>query len=399
MPPETHKPKVAFSVTNCICHDQRVMKIADTVSRLDCDITIIGRRSGDCCQTGSVPFRTKRFRMVFKRGFLFYKFFNIRLFFFLLFHNYDLLVSNDLDTLLPNFLISKLKQIPLVYDSHEYFTGLPEIQNRPFVKWVWKTIEKSIFPRLKYSMTVSEPIASLYEEMYRVRPIVIRNLSKNSDMITPFTRGEMGVATDDLLLIIQGSGINIDKGAEELIEAVNISDGVTLLIVGSGDVISDLKQQVKHLHVENKVKFIPKVPWEILMKYTKSADIGMCIEKDTNLNYRYSLPNKLFDYIAAGIPVIASNLPETGKIINENNCGLIIDKVAPEDLSNAFSELKNNPVFLSELRSNSVLASEKLNWEIESEKVKEFYIKVLFCIITSNPKSELLNPKSFTPVT
>jgi glycosyltransferase involved in cell wall biosynthesis len=125
----------------------------------------------------------------------------------------------------------------------------------------------------------------------------------------------------------------------------------------------------------------------------------MCIEKDTNLNYRYSLPNKLFDYIAAGIPVIASNLPETGKIINENNCGLIIGKVTPVDLSNAFSEIKNNPVLLSELRSNSVLASEKLNWEIESEKVKEFYIKVLFCIITSNPKSELRNPKSFTPAT
>jgi len=76
--------------------------------------------------------------------------------------------------------------------------------------------------------------------------------------------------------------------------------------------------------------------------------------------------------------VIASNLPETGKIINEKNCGLIIGKVTPVDLSNAFSELKNNPVLLSELRSNSVLTSEKLNWEIESEKVKEFYIKVLF---------------------
>jgi glycosyltransferase involved in cell wall biosynthesis len=227
-------------------------------------------------------------------------------------------------------------------------------------------------------MTVSEPIASLYENIYRIRPIVIRNLSKNSDLITPFTREQLGVPTDDLLLIIQGTGINIDKGAEELIEAVNISDGVSLLIVGSGDVIPDLKQQVKHLHMENKVKFIPKVPWEILMKYSKSADIGMCIEKDTNLNYRYSLPNKLFDYIAAGIPVIASNLPETGKIINENNCGLIIGKVTPEDLSNAFSELKNNPVLLSEFRINSVLASKKLNWEIESKKVKDFYKKILY---------------------
>jgi glycosyltransferase involved in cell wall biosynthesis len=378
MPPEPHKPKVAFSVTNCICYDQRVLKIADTVSRLNCDITIIGRRTGDCCNSGTVPFRTKRFSMFFRREFLFYGFYNIRLFIFLLFHKYDLLVSNDLDTLLPNFLISKLKRLPLVYDSHEYFTGLPEIQNRPFVKWVWKTIEKLIFPRLSYAMTVSESIASLYESMYRVRPTVIRNLSKNSDLITPYTRSETGVSTDDLLLIIQGTGINVDKGAEELIEAISISDGVTLMLVGSGDLLPDLKQQVNHLHLGNKVKFFPKVSWETLMRYTKSADIGICIEKDTNLNYRYSLPNKLFDYIAAGIPVIASDLPETGKIIKENNCGMVINRVTPEDLSNAFSELKNNPGFLSELRRNSVLTSEKLNWDNESKKVKEFYRKILY---------------------
>jgi len=379
MPPETHNTKVAFSVTNCICYDQRVQKIAATVSRLNCDITIIGRRSGDCCNSGSVPFRTKRFNMIFRRSFLFYGFYNIRLFFFLLFHNYDLLVSNDLDTLLPNFLISKLKRLPLVYDSHEYFTGVPEIQNRPFVKWVWKSIEKSIFPGLKNVMTVSEPIASLYEKMYHVRPQVIRNFSRKATDIISYTHQELDIASTDFLVIFQGTGINIDKGAEELIEAINISSGVALLIVGSGDVLPKLWKRVRELKLENQVKFIPQVPWETLMRYTKSADIGMCIEKNTNLNYRFSLPNKLFDYISAGIPVIASNLPETGKIIKENKCGVIINKVTPEDISNAISELRNNPVLLSELRRNAVSASEKLNWETESEKVKEFYNKILIC--------------------
>jgi glycosyltransferase involved in cell wall biosynthesis len=379
MPSASDNIKVAFSVTNCICYDQRVIKIAGTVSKLGCDITIIGRRSGDCCNSDSVPFRTKRFKMIFKKGFLFYKFFNIRLFFYLLFHDYDLLVSNDLDTLLANFIVSKLKKLPLVYDSHEYFTGVPEIQNRPFVKWVWKSIEKSIFPRLKNVMTVSEPIASLYEKMYDVRPLVVRNLSKSAIDITSYSRLELDIAPTDFLVVIQGTGINIDKGAEELIEAVNILSGVTLLIVGSGDVLPQLKQQVKNLNLEYKVKFIQKVPWEILMKYTKSADIGMCIVKDTNLNYRFSLPNKLFDYIAAGIPVVVNDLPETGKIISENNCGLIIGRVTPEDISNVLSELKNNPVLLSELRKNAVLASEKLNWESESEKVKEFYNKIIIC--------------------
>ena len=374
-----HKIRVAFSVTNCICHDQRVMKIAETVSRLGCDVIIIGRKSGDCCDFDKIPFRTKRFKMLFKRGFLFYKFFNIRLFFYLFFHKYDLLVSNDLDTLLPNFLVAKLKRLPLVYDSHEYFTGMPEIQNRPFVKWVWKSIEKKIFPGLKHVMTVSEPIASLYEKMYLVHPLVVRNVSKKADHIIPFTREETGVDSNDLLIIIQGAGINIDKGAEELIDAVDISDGVALLVVGSGDVVPQLKNRVKELNKGHKVKFIPAVPWETLMKYTKSADIGMCIEKDTNLNYRYSLPNKLFDYIAAGIPVIASDLPETGRILNENGCGIIIGRVTSGKISNALKELINNPAKLAELKRNAVATSEKLNWEIESEKVKEFYNNILIC--------------------
>jgi glycosyltransferase involved in cell wall biosynthesis len=376
MPSPQHKIRVAFSVTNCICHDQRVLKMAETVSRLNCEITIIGRKSGDCCSTDAIPFNTIRFNMLFKRGILFYKFFNIRLFINLLLHKYELLVANDLDTLLPNFLVSKLKRLPLVYDSHEYFTGVPEIQNRPFVKWVWETIERSIFPRLKYVITVSEPIASLYEKMYRIRPLVVRNLSRNADHIVPFTRDELSVAKNELLLIIQGTGINIDKGAEELINAVNISEGVFLLVIGSGDVVPQLKRQVNELNIGHKVKFVRSVPWEILMKYSKAADVGMCIEKDTNPNYRYSLPNKLFDYIAAGITVIASNLPETCKIISENGCGMIIDSVTPETISNALSHLKNNPDELEEYKRNALAASEKLNWNIESEKVIKFYNKV-----------------------
>jgi glycosyltransferase involved in cell wall biosynthesis len=377
MPSHSHKAKVAFSVTNCICHDQRVLKMAETVSNMDCKITIIGRKTSECCESDIIPFKTRRFKMLVNKGFLFYKFFNIRLFLYLLFHKYDLLVSNDLDTLLPNFLVSKLKHLTLVYDSHEFFTGVPEIQNRPFVKWVWKTIEKSIFPQLEYVITVSETIASLYNKMYRVKPLVVRNISKNADHITPFSREELGVATDDLLLIIQGTGINIDKGAEELIDAVNSSDGVALLVVGSGDVVPQLKQQVRELNLGNKIKFIQSVPWETLLKYTKSADIGMCLEKDTNLNYRYSLPNKLFDYIAAGIPVIASDLPETGKIIRENGLGIIIENVTAEQISKILSELRGNPVKLAELRRNAVATSVNLNWEIESKKVREFYNKVL----------------------
>jgi glycosyltransferase involved in cell wall biosynthesis len=372
-----NKKRVAFSVINCICYDQRVLKMAATVQSLGCDITIIGRERGECCNSGQVPFKTVRFRMFFRKGFLFYKFFNIRLFFFLLFHRYDVLVANDLDTLLPNYLVSKLRGLPLVYDSHEYFTGVPELKNRNFVKWVWKNIEKAIFPRLKYVITVSEAIAALYHKEYFLKPVVIRNLSPKSDSIVPYSKRESGIEDDELTLILQGTGINIDKGAEELIQAISITSGVSLLVVGSGDIIPLLKRMVNELKIGTRVIFIPSVNWETLMKYTKSADIGICLEKDTCLNYRFCLPNKLFDYISAGIPVIASNLPETRNIISEFKCGLIIDRVDPVSISKALTDLKNDKVRLAGMMKNAKEASCALNWDAEREKVLSIYNEVI----------------------
>lgn len=373
----THKTRVAFSVTNCICHDQRVMKMAETVSRLECEITIIGRKSGDCFDTDKMTFKTKRFKMLFKRGFFFYKFFNIRLFFYLFFHKYDLLVSNDLDTLLPNFLVSKLKQLPLVYDSHEYFTGVPEIQKRPFVKWVWKTIEKIIFPKLKYLMTVSESIAMQYQSEYGIRPVTVRNCSVKTDGISAYSRREMGIPDENLLLILQGTGINIDRGAEELIDAVYNTERTSLLIVGSGDVLHILRNKVNEWNMNDRIKFIPKVPREELVRYTKAADIGMSLDKDSNLNYRFSLPNKLFDYIAAGIPVIVSDLTEIRKIVTEYKCGEIISQVDSDYIRSAIRELRDDNEKLSELKKNAEVASASLNWETEGRKVTEFYKKIL----------------------
>lgn len=373
MSSQNNRKRISFSVTNCICNDQRVLKIAETVSVTGARITIIGRMKADCCKKSQIPFRTKRFRMFFQKGALFYAFYNIRLFIYLFFHRFDFLVSNDLDTLLPNFLISKLKGVPLIYDSHEYFTGVPEIQNRPFVKWVWKTIEKAVFPHLRYVMTVSDSIAAQYYNEYGIMPVTVRNYSRKSDNIIPFTRSELDVNDDHLLLILQGTGINVDRGGEELIAAIKTTENVSLLIVGSGDVLPEIREKVLTWGISELVKFIPKVSWAEMMRYTKSADAGLSLDKDTNLNYRFSLPNKLFDYISAGIPVIAGELAEVSKIIRENNCGIIIPEISPDAIAATIIELRDNRALLSELKKNAVSASEKLSWEIESVKVKALY--------------------------
>jgi len=369
--------KVVFSVTNCICYDQRVLKMASAVSSLGFEITIIGRKRGECCETDSIPFKTRRFRMLFKHGFFFYKFYNIRLFFYLLSHRFDLLVANDLDTLLPNYLVSRLKNIPVIYDSHEYFTGVPELNKRPFVKMIWKIIEKAVFPELKHVVTVSDPIAGLYETEYGIRPVVIRNLSPLSENIIPMERDELGVREDHLLLILQGGGINIDRGAEDLIEAVKITENVSLIIAGAGDVLPVLKDMVMGYGISDRVKFYPLMPWEKLMRITKSADVGLSLDKDTNLNYRYSLPNKLFDYLSAGIPVITGSLPEIIKIVESYACGITLPAITTEEISKAIIKFRDDRELQVKLKRNSKIASETLNWTNESEKVISLYRKIL----------------------
>jgi glycosyltransferase involved in cell wall biosynthesis len=344
---------------------------------MGCNIKIIGRKRGNCCNSGSVPFPVKRFRMLFRKGILFYAFFNIRLFFYLLLHKSDLLVSNDLDTLLPCFLVSKLKGLALVYDSHEYFTGVAEVQDRPFVKLVWKTIEKWILPRLRNTMTVSDSIAHQYEKEYGIKPLTVRNCPVRVREILPFPREEIGVDPHQLLLIIQGTGINTDRGGEELIDAISLTDNVSLLVVGSGDVLELMKKKVLELNLGSRVIFIPVCHQEELMRYTKTADAGMSLDKNTNENHNFSLPNKLFDYIVAGIPVIASDLYEIRKLLNDHKCGILIPVVRPGEISKAIIRLRDDRTLLAELKHHADIASDTLNWSVESLKVMELYSAIL----------------------
>jgi len=117
------------------------------------------------------------------------------------------------------------------------------------------------------------------------------------------------------------------------------------------------------------------------MRYTKAADAGLSLDKSTNMNYRFSLPNKLFDYISAGIAVIAGDLPEVTRIITENTCGVIIPEITPGEIAQAIRLLQVNPDLIKVLRQNSVTASESLNWEGESQKVKTIYNQVFLNII------------------
>ncbi len=324
----------------------------------------------------SRTYAVKRMHLIFHKGPLFYAEYQIRLFLLLLFQRkISLLLANDLDTLLPNYLISKLKRIPVVFDSHEYFTGVPELEQHPLKQKIWKQIERFIFPKLKDVFTVNHSIADLFEKEYGIRPKVVRNVPPLWQSKKTTSRIALGLPENKRILILQGSGINIQRGAEEMVEAMQWIDHAVLLIIGGGDVIDILKQMVKQLSLSEKVIFKERQPYEKLMAYTAVADLGLSLDKDLSLNYRYSLPNKIFDYLHAGIPVLASPLIEIKKVIEKYDVGDFIPNHQPKEIAIKVNEIFLHENWLKKWKKNTQKAAHELNWQKESEIIKEVYLK------------------------
>jgi glycosyltransferase involved in cell wall biosynthesis len=368
--------RILVSVTSDMVTDQRVNRMASTLKEAGHRVLVIARALKTSAELTPKRYRTVRFRLWFEKGPLFYIAFNLRLFWFLLWHHADILVANDLDTLLPNYLVSRIKRIPLVYDSHEYFTGVPELEGRPKVKKMWKAIEKFCLPGLKHTITVNQSIADLYDNEYGTAFQIIRNVPEVS---MPFMdekqdlRVRLNLPTDKKIVILQGAGINIQRGAEEAVEAMKYLKDVVLLIVGGGDVIDNLKQQVIESGLSENVMFVAKQPVLSLRKYTAAADLGITLDKDTNINYRFSLPNKLFDYIQAGIPILASNLPEVRRVIESYQVGRISEDHNPKNIAKHIDEMLNDEEANSQWKINLEKASKELNWEKEKEKLLRIF--------------------------
>ena len=365
--------RVIVSVINDLVTDQRVNKSCLTLQKLGYEVLLVGRKQRKSPPMDERPYDTKRMKLLFEKGPLFYAEYNTRLFFFLLFHKANLLLSNDLDTALPNYFISKLKGIKMIYDSHEYFTETPELVDRPRVQRVWKRIEGFVVPRLKEMITVCDSIADLFHEKYGIQCHVVRNIPPRAALPPKGDKKALDLPDDKHLLVLQGSGINIQRGAEELVEAMQYLDDCFLMVIGGGDVLPLLKQMVVDLHLEDRVRFLPRMPYQQMMAYTQLAELGFILDKDTNLNYRFCLPNKLFDFIQAGVPIVASKLVEVGKIIEKYHIGLFIPDHDPKSIATTIEEGLHDASQRAVWQRGLAEAAEELCWENEQQVLLDIY--------------------------
>ncbi len=371
--------KIIVSVTNDLTTDQRVAKICNTLTELNFEVVLVGRKLPNSLPLNR-SYKTKRFNLWFNKGPLFYANYNLRLFFFLLFSKADVFWSNDLDTLLANHTASKWKKKKLIFDSHEYFTEVPELVNRPSVQRIWKRMEQRILPQLKHVLTVSQSIADLYQKEYGINVKLLRNVPEQNDSIfkvetlsfEAFAHTKRAQDDKTKVIIYQGA-INVNRGIEFMVKAMNHLDDCMLYLVGKGDISNEISQLIKSENLTEKVKMLGEVPFEKLHSYTIQADLGLSLEEDKGLNYRFALPNKVFNYIHANVPVLVSNLPEMANLVNQYQVGETISTHEPQQIAKKIEQILSNETQLTTYKNNCKKAALNLNWEKEKQVISTLF--------------------------
>ena len=363
--------RIAVLVSNDLNHDQRVLKTCATLEAEGWEPVLIGREMPES-KPLQVPFEARRMRLHFKRGAGFYAALQLGLFRALLRTDVDAIWANDLDTLLPAFLMARIKGLPLVYDSHEYFTEAAGLTGRPFQRGVWLMVERAIFPRLKAVITVNEGIADAYFNRYPRalggRPLVVRNMPRMREKAAPSSvnwRERLGIPAEAPFLIVQGAYLDQDRGVVQAVKALQEHTAAYLVVVGAGEEWEWAQSQVESFN--GRLVVLPKMAFDELCSLTASADVGLSLDQGVHGNYLMSLPNKLFDYIHAGIPVVASPMPEVVRVIEEWGIGRLVGDSSPAGIAEAVEAVLARPA--SHWRATCAEAAAALHWGMEEQQI------------------------------
>lgn len=358
------RKRILCTVTNDLNYDQRMQRICSSLISFGYDVELIGRKRRQSLPLDSLPFHQKRLFCFFEKGKLFYLEYNLRLFFYLLFKKADIICAVDLDTILPALLVKKLKGNKLVYDAHEYFTEVPEVIHRPQVQKIWQKLALYSIPQADLCYTVSLSLSMEFFECYQKHFFVVRNMpfKKSSNIIQ--------LPAKDKFILYQGA-LNKGRGLEQLIEAM-LRLPLKLMLAGEGDLSKSLRAQVEKLGLKDKVTFLGYLKPDELKKLTPSAFLGYNMLEIESKSYYYSLSNKFFDYIQAGIPSLSNPLPEYESVIKAYKIGKLCE-LTVENIVACVNAILDDEEEYQQMKANCLIAKEVYNWENESKKLKEIY--------------------------
>jgi glycosyltransferase involved in cell wall biosynthesis len=331
------------------------------------EVLLVGRKIKSSIELIDQPFKQKRINCLFEKGKLFYAEYNIRLFFYLLFKKMDCIGAIDLDTILPCYFISKVKKTKRVYDAHELFCEMKEIVTRPAIYKTWKKTERFTVPKFPNGYTVNRPIAHEFEKMYGVEYEVIRNIALLKE-IQP-------VEKEEKFILYQGA-VNEGRSFETLIPSFK-DINCKLVICGDGNFMQQARQLVAANHLTNKIIFKGRIKPDELTLITQQAYIGITLFDDQGLSNYFSLANRFFDYLHAGIPQLCVNYPVYKEINSNLPVAVLIDDTSSNNIANQLNNLLENEVLYNELVKNCLTVRQTLNWQQEEKKLIQFYKNLL----------------------
>lgn len=298
---------------------------------------------------------------------------------------YDYIYANDLPCLKPAIILKQKLNAKVIYDSHEIYTetinqffpynsrGLKKIIFNLiifFMRKVGVNTERKLLQKTDYFITVGEGVKLYFKKKYKIDDIIVlMNFPSNLIIAEAFNlKNLLKISQTDFLVIYQGM-LNFGRGLFTMIESFKYTNpNVKLLILGDGPIKVDLIAFVKLNNLINNVFFLDKVNSSILLNYTTSADCGICLLESFNLSCEYAAPNKLFEYIHAGIPIIFTNTYESRIVFEKYNVGVLVEndsKLIAEKL-NQLSE-KNN----DDYKNNCKDAAKEYNWEAQEKILLE----------------------------
>lgn len=317
--------RVIVSVTNDLVTDQRVHRTCTALTEAGWEVRLVGRKLKGSPEVVR-EYETERMRLVFRKKALFYAEYNIRLFVKLLLARVDVIYANDTDTLLASWMVARLRGKALFFDAHEMFPEVPELVGRKRIKAVWRGIEDLILPRIASSKkmgaaTVCESIAEIYEKRYGLKMAVVRNVPmrrENKSLAESAESVEKG--NEKRMLLYQGA-VNVGRGIEWVMSAMRYLPEYDMVVAGVGDEYERLRKEGEEI---GNVTFLGRMEPEELHRLTPKAKLGLSLLENRGLNYYYSLPNRIADFVQAGVPVLATDFPEIHRVVEGYGIGRLI---------------------------------------------------------------------------
>lgn len=358
---------IILTVTNDLNYDQRMIRICTSLTEAGYTVTLVGFKRGKSKPLIKRPFKQVRIPILAEQGKLLYAGYWVMLFFYLLSKRFDAICAIDLDTIMPVYLVSVIRNKRKIYDAHELFTELKEVVTKPREKKIWDWIEKTTLPHFNYNYTVGHYCALYFNEKYNKNYAVVRNAT----VLKPFTIPER----KDKYILYQG-WVNEGRCFEQLIPAMQKVD-MQLIICGEGNFYQQAKALAAKYNVLNKVTFKGFVPPEQLKQYTQNASIGLTLFHAVSKSNEYSLANRFFDYMHNAVPQVCMNFPEYQQINGDFEIATLInDPASVDDIASALNRLISDENYYTRLQQNCLQAREKYCWQNEEKVLLDVYKQV-----------------------